>query len=169
MIDFLKKRNRTLLELWTGILLLGIVAQVAGAVLVNIFFETEGQLRFALSLWVGVAMSLLSSIHMYKSLDKALDFEEKIARKKIYLSYFTRYAVIVILFVAVCITNILNPLVMFIGYMMLKFGAFLQPQMHKLYNKLFNETDPIPVTEEEAIAAREAASDDYNTGKEVKL
>lgn len=143
MIEFLKKRHRTLLELWSGIIAPGIVIQIVG-----IFF-TKNQLIYALSLWLGIGMAILSSYSIYKSLDKALDYPEAVAKKKIYMSYSLRYLVLIVIFAALCITNVLYPLVTFLGYMMLKAGALLQPYTHKIYNKIFNETDPVPMTEEE--------------------
>lgn len=155
MIQFLKTRNRTLLELWTGIIFLGIICEIAGAVLLCFLIEGS-QLIYALSLWLGIALSLVSTIHMYKSLDKALDYDEGTAKKKIYASYMLRYILLVFIFAAICITGVLNPLVSFLGYMMLKVGALIQPQTHKFYNRLFHETDPVPMTQEEYDALREA-------------
>jgi hypothetical protein len=40
--------------------------------------------------------------------------------------------------------------------MSLKVGALIQPQTHKVYNRVFNETDPVPMTEEEYKALTEA-------------
>ena len=50
------------------------------------------------------------------------------------------------------LTEALNPLVFFLGYMRLKVTAYLQPITHKLCNKLFHEVDPEPVSEEEFAA-----------------
>lgn len=147
MIQFLKKRNRTLLELWTGIVFLGIVCQAVGLVISHLVHYSK--LIYSLSLWTGVLMCIASSIHMYHTLDRALDYDGGTATKRITAAYMTRYFVIVILFAVICITDYLNPLIVFLGYMTLKFGAFLQPSVHKMYNRLFGETDPIPVTEEE--------------------
>ena len=155
MIQFLKTRNRTLLELWTGIIVLGIVCEIVGAVVIG-FFVDGSQLRYGLSLLLGIALSLVSTVHMYKTLDKALDYDEGTAKKKIYASYMMRYILLVFIFAAICITNVLNPLVCFLGYMMLKVGALIQPWTHRVYNKIFHETDPIPMTQEEYDAMREA-------------
>ena len=138
MIQFLKKRNRTLLELWSGMLILGIICVIPG-----IIFANSG-LIYVLSLILGMAMAMASSVHMYKSLDKALDLEEAAAKKKIMLSYYIRYGVVVLLFAVICVTQVLYPLVVFLGYMTLKFGALMQPKIHKLYNRIFHETDPVP-------------------------
>ena len=55
-----------------------------------------------------------------------------------------RYAVVVIVFLIVLMTKVLNPLITFLGIMSLKVAAYLQPFTHKLCNKVFHEVDPIP-------------------------
>ena len=139
LIDTAKKLNRTILEMYLGILFWGFVCQIVGAVLV-----TE-QVRYAGSLWLGIAMAMLGVVHMYRTLDIALDFDEKNAANLITRGFLIRYAAIVILLAVVMITNILNPLVVFLGYMSMKGAAYLQPFTHRLCNKVFHETDPVPM------------------------
>ena len=150
MINFLKKSNRTLLELWSGMIVFTAVCQIA----VCIFSRKLG--IHSASLWIGTILALLASLHMYRSLDRALDFPEGTAKKKITFSYVLRYAVVVAAFAVICITGFFNPLLSFLGYMSLKVGALIQPQTHKVYNRIFNETDPVPMTEEEYKAFTEA-------------
>ena len=138
MIEAARKINRTLLEMELGILFLGIVCQVIGA------FVVREQGRYAGSLWFGACMAAVSAVHMYQSLDRALDFGESDASKMITRAYLIRYAALVILFGFIMITNVMNPLIVFLGYMTLKGTAYLQPFTHKLCNKIFHETDPIP-------------------------
>lgn len=149
MINFLKKSNRTLLELWSGMIVFTAVCEIV----LLIVGKKPG--IYSASLWIGTGMALLSSLHMYRSLDRALDFPEGAAKKKITLSYVIRYAVVVAVFAVICITGFFNPLLAFLGYMSLKVGALIQPQTHKIYNRIFNETDPVPMTEEEYKALTE--------------
>ena len=72
-----------------------------------------------------------------------------VVKKKITASYVIRYLVIVIVFAVICVTSFFNPLFTFLGYMTLKAGALIQPFTHKLCNRIFHETDPVPMTEEE--------------------
>ncbi len=143
MMEFLKKINRTLLELWSGMIAFGLIAEI----FVLIFSKTR--LIHSGSLWLGLIMGIASSIHMYKSLDRALDFPEAAAKKKITFSYIIRYTVVVLAFALICITKFFNPILVFLGYMTLKAGALIQPKTHKIYNLMFHETDPVPMTEEE--------------------
>ena len=131
----LKKTNRTLLDMWTGMLLTGVICQVVGAFLV------ENQLRYALSLWFGILLAVVSSVHMYQSLDRALDYDEKNANKLIVRGYAIRYIMLVVILGIIMITNVLNPLVVFMGYMSLKVTALIQPFTDKFYKKMFHETE----------------------------
>ena len=148
----LRKRNRTLLELQIGIVLIGMVCQLVGA------FIVERQMYYAKSLWFGVLMSLAASVHMYRTLDRGLDYGAD-ASKIIFRGYLFRYAFLVFVLAVAMVTGVMNPLVLFMGYMSLKVAAFLQPFTHKLCNAFFHETDPIPapLPEEEASGGEEAS------------
>ena len=55
-------------------------------------------------------------------------------------------------------TEVMNPLIFFFSYVIcMKVTAFLQPLTHKLCNKLFHETDPIPQAMPEETAGGENA------------
>lgn len=138
IIDRLKSVNRTVLEMYIGILFWGLVCQIVGSFLV------ENQGVYAGSLWFGILFALVNTIHMYRSLDRALDFDEKTASKMIYRSYLIRYVAVAAILLIVMITGVMNPLVVFLAYMGLKVTAFLQPITHKLCNKIFHESDPVP-------------------------
>ena len=55
-----------------------------------------------------------------------------------------RYGVLCIILGIIMLTDVLNPLIVFLGYMMMKVAAYIQPFTHKLCNMLFHETDPVP-------------------------
>lgn len=138
MIKKIKEINRTFLEMQTGLLIWGIICNVVGA------FFVKNQSVYARSIWFGIALALVSNFHMYKTLDRALDFDEKNATKLIFRGYLTRYFVFATVLLLVIYTKTLNPLVVFLAYMGLKMTAFMQPFIHIIYNKIFNEEDPIP-------------------------
>lgn len=138
IIDNLKQVNRTLLEMYIGILFWGVVCQLVGA------FVVKDQGMYAKSLWFGILFALINTLQMYRSLDRALDFDEKTASKKISTGYLIRYASVAIILIIIMVTEVMNPLVVFMAYMGMKVTAFLQPITHKLCNKLFHETDPVP-------------------------
>ena len=148
ILEIVKDKNRTLLEMYLGMLWIGVICQVAGAFLV------KNQLRYAASLWFGILLAAVSAYHLYRTLDRGLDFDEKTAAKIIFRGYMIRYTAFAVILVIIMMTDLFNPLVVFMAYMSLKVTALIQPITHKLCNKLFHETDPIPqaMPEEEQIS-----------------
>lgn len=137
MIEKVKQINRALVELWIGILFTGLVFQLVG-----MWFAVD-KLLYTVALWIGIVLALITVIHMYRTLDRALDLGAG-AQKTVTVANMIRYAVVVIVFLIVLMTKVLNPLITFWGIMSLKVAAYLQPFTHKLCNKVFHEVDPIP-------------------------
>lgn len=103
-------------------------------------------------IWIAALITALALLHMLRCLDRALSFEEKEAQKLIFRGYVIRYAAAAVIIILAAVTGVLNPLVLCLGYILLmKAAAFSQPFTHKLCNKLFHETDPVPepVSDEE--------------------
>ena len=147
MVEAARRMNRTLLEMHIGMVFFGLVCQAVGALIVS------DQREYALSLWFGVAFAVAGSIHMCRTLDRALlcgsDASGIVTR-----GYLFRYFLLAAVLVIVTLTDTMDSLVFFLGYMGLKVTAYLQPITHKLCNRLFREEDPIPLSEEE-LAAQE--------------
>lgn len=145
MLEAAKKMNRTLLEMHIGMIFFGLLCQAAGAL------AAQDQKSYALSLWFGVAFAIAGSIHMCRTLDRALlcgaDASGMVTR-----GYLFRYFLLAVVLVVIAVTKVMDPLVFFLGYMSLKVTAYLQPITHKLCNKLFREEDPVPLSEEESAA-----------------
>lgn len=155
MIERVKKLNRALLELWIGILFTGLVIQLTG------MWFAEDKVRYTIALWIGILLALITVVHMYRTLDSALDLGAG-AQKVVMTANLVRYACIIIVFVIVLLTKVLNPLITFLGIMSLKVAAYLQPFTHKLCNKVFHEVDPIP----EPLPEEEHEVNDSNTDVE---
>lgn len=136
-MEKIKSINRALLEISIGIVLLGVLSQGIG------LFIFDSMLRGTLALWFGIGMALVTAIHMYRTLDVALDLGED-ASKMVMRAGMIRYGAFVLLFGIIMVTKIWNPLISFWGLMTLKVAAYIQPFTHKLCNYLFHETDPIP-------------------------
>ena len=137
IVENLKKMNRTLLEMQVGMVFFGLVCQTAGA------FFVRDQSVFALSLWFGIAFAFAGSIHMSRTLDRAL-LSGGNAQGIVTRGYLFRYFLFAAVLVVAALAPALDPLVMFLGYMSLKVTAYLQPLTHKLCNRLFHKTDPVP-------------------------
>ena len=148
MIEKLRKINRALLELCLGIIFLGLLCQLIG------MWFAESKLYYSLALWLGVLLAFITAVHMYRTLDKALDYGAD-AVKMVTKANLIRYGCIVVVFGIVLLTGVLNPLISFMGIMTLKVAAYMQPFTHKLCNKFFHEVDPIPqpLPEEEVLNA----------------
>lgn len=131
-----------------GMAFWGICCQIAGALAV------EKQGRYAGSLWFGIAFAFAASIHMYRTLERAMargtDAPGVMTR-----GYLFRYGMIALVLILASLTEILNPLAVFLGYMSLKVTAYIQPLTHKLCNMLFHETDPVPEALPEEDISRE--------------
>lgn len=123
------KANQTLAELLIGILCFGVVCQIVG-----IFFVHD-QLAFAVSLWVGIIAAMGMAIHMNYTINKVLTYDEGTAVKVTRSSYFLRYGCAMVLLGVAAVTGVTNLIVMFLGIMGLKIGAYLQPFIHKLLKR----------------------------------
>ena len=124
MRELLKKINETVRELWLGILIWGILCQS-----IRVWFIKD-RLGYSLGLWIGVILAGAAAYHMWWALDRGLD-DEGSAQSYIRKLSLLRYAVILIVFGVLMITEIVNPLSAFLGIMGLKAGAYLQPFLHK--------------------------------------
>ena len=143
MTERLKKFDRAILELISGILFFTVLCQMAGLLLP---FDSR---LFAMGLWSGALMACILAIHIWKALNKAFLCDEKTAVKIMSGGYLIRYFLTAAYLVFLFYTGVGYLLAGFLGVMSLKAGAYLQPMIHKYYNWLFHETDPIPQPLEE--------------------
>lgn len=136
-----------------GMCFFGICCQIAGV------FLAKSQGIYARSLWFGIAFAFAASIHMCRTLERSMAAGAAAARI-VTVGYLFRYAMIAFVLAVVSVTKVMDPLIVFLGYISLKVTAYLQPFTHKLCNKLFHETDPIPeaMPEEDASAEGEIPS-----------
>ena len=151
MINTLKKINRTVLEMDLGILFLGVSAQIIGA------FIAKDEAMYAKSLWFGILLALVSTYHMYRSLDRALDQPEKTATKMIIRAYVLRYVMLIFFLLVMMKTGVMNPLIFFFTYVIcMKVTAFLQPlPIPQAMPEETAEDKTAPQTAEEAEAPKD--------------
>ena len=140
----LKRFNRTLLEVQTAILFWSVMALVIGLFL-PLGSWSLTRLDWCLGIIAAAAFAMVSMVHMYRCLDRGLDLDEKNATKVITAGYLIRFIAFAVVAIITTVAEILNPLILCLGYVfILKVAVYSQPFTHKLYNKLFHETDPIP-------------------------
>jgi len=131
----IKRVNETLVELLMGILFFGIVSQFTG------MWFVKSIVAYSSGLWIGILLAMLAGIHMWWSLDRNLTMNadnEKAAVAYSTRSNLIRYFVIIIVFLVLCLTDFSYPLAAFLGIMGLKIGAYLQPLMKKIYDKMID-------------------------------
>lgn len=125
-----KKIDPTLFDLCLGIFLYGIVFQV-----ILLFFSRE--FSYSLGLWIGIALAIAGSVHMWWSIDRGMDQAAKQAARTIGTNNLIRYFVLVVVMFVLIYTDFANPIFMFCGYMGMKVSAYLNPWLHKASEKLF--------------------------------
>ena len=116
-------------EMIKTMVLYGIVLQVICLIVPG------NRLSMTVGLWIGVVSGIAMLMDMHSSLWIALDMEPDKAKRYMQQSYAKRYAVVVIVFMAAAYFDVANIVTLILGVMGLKFSAYLQPIMHKLFQK----------------------------------
>lgn len=131
MIFDLIKKNRTLQELIAGIALIAIICEI----LLLIF--TKNRLYNSIGLIIGTVTSLICAVHMAWGIEIAVMLDEKssIAFSRKYTVI--RYLLMCVVLVIVGVTDIGSPVTLIFGFLTLKFGAYINPLIHKITTKLF--------------------------------
>lgn len=127
-----EKVNRTLFELEIGILIFGVLCQI-------FVFLPKDKLLYSTGLWIGIITAAFAAYHMWYTLDKGLDFDEKSAIGYLGRQNVIRYVIIVAVMIAVAALGIGNPLSAFLGIMGLKAAAYMQPVTKKISKLLYGE------------------------------
>lgn len=149
IIEILKNRNRTLLEVNTGVVFWMIPGTMLCLLLPLLSWEFS-RWEWCICIWAASLLVMISILHMQRCLDRALEFDEGTATKLIFRGYMIRYVSVALILIIVALTEIMNPLVLCLAYLLLmKMAVYTQPFIHKFYNRLFHETDPVPEPLEE--------------------
>ena len=123
------KKNKILLELLIGIVLMGILIQIICIVV------SKDYLYNAIGLWSGVAIACFMAIHMKRSIEDVLDLGEEGGVKRMRSTYLVRMTIVAIVMGVVIYFNLGNPITMLFGVLTLKIAAYLQPYMHKILKR----------------------------------
>ena len=131
-----RKINDTLLELICGIVASGAVIEIVDLVVTGLYAQFSGlRFLFATGLWIGIAVAVALATHMYHSIDRALDMQPKDAEGYMRRAYLLRTVIILLAAAAVHYLKLGYVMAYFVGVLCLKFGAFLQPLVHKFLEK----------------------------------
>ncbi len=122
-----RRLNEALPELLLGILLYGIVIQVAGV------WFAEDKLRYSSGLWIGILTAMGMAYHIARMIAETIDcVDAHKARIQITAKGILRYAAVVIVFTVTMYFDLGNLITLFLGVMGLKISAYLQPSLHKV-------------------------------------
>ena len=88
-----------------------------------------------IGLWCGIFISMALAIHMKYTIEDAIDIGGFEARKKMRLDIMKRYLAVGVLVGILFYLKIGNPLTLLVGIFALKISAYLQPYMHKLFER----------------------------------
>ncbi len=132
----MKKINRTLSELLAGILAAGLMIQIVQLLVCHFYVQfSAARVDFAAGLWIGILTAMGLAAHMYRSINRALDMNSTDAEGYMGKAYVFRTAAILILAGLVTFLKAGYVMAFFLGVLCLKFGAFLQPLIHILWEK----------------------------------
>lgn len=116
-------------ELLSLILVYGLLSEVIICIVTKDFWY------HFIGLLIGLILAAGMCIHLYWSLDEALDYGEAGAGRYFRKSFAIRIVVVSIILGITFYFQIGNVITSFIGLMGLKFGAYLQPVTHKYVQK----------------------------------
>ena len=122
----LRRINEALPGLVFGIVLYGVVLQLAGV------WFVEDKLYYSMGLWYGIIIAVGMAINLATVIfDSVAMGESKHANRIIIAESLLRYAVVVILFFILGYFDFGSLLMAFLGVLGLKISAYLQPLLHK--------------------------------------
>ena len=122
----LRRINEALPGLVFGIVLYGVVLQLAGV------WFVEDKLYYSIGLWYGIIIAVGMAINRATVIfDSVAMGESKHANRIIIAKSLLRYAVVVILFFILGYFDFGSLLMAFLGVLGLKISAYLQPLLHK--------------------------------------
>ena len=132
----LRRLNPSLPGLVMGILIYGLLVQIAGV------WFVEDKIGYSIGLWYGIAIGIGMAINLATVIYDAVTFDgEGNANKRVAAKAMLRYIVVAMLFGILGYFEFGNLFTAFLGVMGLKFSAYAQPLLNKIVNKLLGRDD----------------------------
>lgn len=123
----MKEEKRTLISLVIGIWIIMVIISVIGCLF------SASPLRFLFGEVVGSAIASVLCVHMYQTLDVALDLDEEHAKGHVKKGAFLRGMItVVLLFLAFYFHHWIHPIAVFLGAFGLKVAVYIRPLVEKL-------------------------------------
>lgn len=127
MINFIKN-NKTLKELITGIVIVSVLFEILTLLI------CEERLYGTIGLIIGTISAILCAVYMAYSIEIAVLLDEKSSIAYMRKGTVYRYLCLCVVLIIVGITNIGSPVTLILGFLTLKFGAYLNPLIHRFSN-----------------------------------
>lgn len=127
LIKRLKQLNPSLPLLLLGIVIWGLLVQIAGV------WFVEDKIRYSTGTWIGVALAVFMAINLALVIDSAVERASKVGTLR--FKSIIRYLVVIIVFVIMVYFNLGNWISAFISMLGLKVSAYAQPLIIKLIHK----------------------------------
>ena len=129
----MQETKQTLYELLAGVVLCFLLFLLG-----NIF--VSNRLAYTLGLLLGNTIAGVMSVHMYRSLEQAMLYDEKTAAKKVQKGTVLRYVILLAgLAAALLLPEYISIIGVALGVLSLKFSAYLQPLTHKVIKNFINK------------------------------
>lgn len=130
MKKFFSRLNPMLLDLTTGCIIYGILGEVL-IFAVGIPFYEGGLDKIVLGFFVGTALAVAMTVHMYCGVVESLSLGEAGALKHTVKMYLFRIIGILAVLVLIYFTGFCDAIAFVMGLVSLKVAAYLQPITHK--------------------------------------
>ena len=132
----LKRINDALPGLVLGIVIYGIVVELAGV------WFVEDKVRYSTGLLIGISVAIGLAINIAIVIRDAVEiYGADGARNRLIVKSVLRYLVVVVVFFVMMKFNLGNLVSAFVGVLGLKVSAYLQPFAHKVILKLQGRGD----------------------------
>ena len=139
----LRRINESLPTLIAGIVIYGVIVQLAGV------WFVDDKWAYSIGLWYGIAIAIGMGINIAIVIyDTVTFYEGENANKRVAAKSILRYGVVGVLLGILGYFNIGNLFAAFLGVMGLKVSAYFQPLLTKLVNKLLGRDDAASNEEE---------------------
>ncbi len=127
-LKIILKENTTLHEMMTGIVLVNIIPAT-----VAVFMNNRRQAL--LGVLIGLVTALLFVIHMAVTIDDALCLDEKGAATQMRKQMLIRYFSVCVIVAVSAYYKIADPIFVMISILTIKAGSYLQPTVHRIFNR----------------------------------
>lgn len=132
----LRRINDVLPELVLGIVVYGLIVELAGV------WFVEDKLRYSTGLIIGISLAVGLAINIAVVIRDAVEiYGEDGARNRVTIKAVLRYLMVVVVFFIMVKFNLGSMVTAFIGVFGLKVSAYLQPFTHKVILKLQGRGD----------------------------